>query len=274
MTRPNDLSPSEALEVKSSATAKGSLRASWLLRAVGAVVLMLGWLAVSLNDFGENLFLVDTGVFLSVAVYAFTAAAVSRREAVKEEKRLRLRLLVHNMELENMAIRDDLTQLFNRRYLFERLERELQTAKGFQRSLAFITIEVTSLDHVNRTYGYAAGDEALAAFGRFLLEFTRATDVPARMGGNKFGIILPDTSKRGAHTMVERLTQALATQASLEERELSTAAVVSFGVSGYPWGGDTVDVIIWQAETMAEVPVERREEEQPVEIPAPFRHSG
>jgi diguanylate cyclase (GGDEF)-like protein len=274
MTKPNDFSPSEALEVKSSGITKGSLRASWLLRAVGAAVIILGWLAVSLNDFGQNLFFIDTAVFLSVALYAFTAAAVSRRDAVKDEKRLRLRLLVHNMELENMAIRDELTDLFNRRYLFERLERELQTAKGFQRPLAFITIEVTSLDHVNRTYGYTEGDQTLAAFGRFLLEFTRATDVPARMGGNKFGIILPDTSKRGAHTMVERLTQALATQMLLEERDLSSAASVSFGVSGYPWGGDSVDAIIWQAETKVEVPEERREEEQAVEIPPLFRYSG
>ena len=274
MTKPSDFSPSEALEVKNSGSAKRSLRTRWLLRAVGAIVLILGWLAVSLHDFGETMFFVDTAVFLAAALCAFTAAAVSRREAVKEEKRLRLRLLVHNMELENMAIRDELTQLFDRRYLFERLDRELQTAKGFQRPLAFITIEVTSLDHVNRTYGYAAGDQLLAAFGRFLLEFTRATDVPARMSGNKFGIILPDTSKRGAHTMVERLTQSLAALPLLEERGPSTAVTVTFGVCGYPWGGDTVDAIVRQAEMKAGAAAEARGEERPVDIPPPFRRSG
>jgi diguanylate cyclase (GGDEF)-like protein len=274
MTKPSDFSPSEALEVKNSVTAKGSLRTRWLLRAAGAVVLVLGWLAVSLNDLGETMFFLDTAVFFGVAIYAFTAAAVSRNEAVKEEKRLRLRLLVHNMELENMAIRDELTQLFNRRYLFERLERELETAKGFQRPLAFMTIEVTSLEHVNHTYGHAAGDQLLAAFGRFLLEFTRATDVPARMSGNKFGIILPDASKRGAHTMVERLTQSLAAQPSLEDRGMSTAVTVSFGVCGYPWGGDTVDAIVSEAEVKTEVAAEAHGEEQPVDIPLPFRRSG
>jgi diguanylate cyclase (GGDEF)-like protein len=273
MTKPSDFSPSEALEVKSSGSAKRSLRTRWLLRAAGAVVLILGWLAVSLNDLGERMFFVDTAVFLAAGLYAFTAAAGSRREAVKEEKRLRLRLLVHNMELENMAIRDKLTQLFNRRYLFERLERELQTAKGFQRPLAFITIEVTSLDHINHTYGYAAGDQMLAAFGRFLLEFTRATDVPARMSGNKFGIILPDASKRGAHTIVERLTQSLAALPLLEERGLNTAVTVSFGVCGYPWGGDTVDVIMQQAEVKAGVAAEGCGDEQPADIPPSFRRS-
>jgi diguanylate cyclase (GGDEF)-like protein len=274
MTKPSDFSPSQALEVKNSATARGSLRTRWLLWAAGAVVLVLGWLAVSLNDLGETMFFLDTAVFFGVAIYAFTAAAVSRREAVKEEKRLRLRLLVHNMELENMAIRDELTQLFNRRYLLERLERELQTAKGFQRPLAFITVEVTSLEHVNHTYGHAAGDQLLAAFGRFLLEFTRATDVPARMSGNRFGIILPDASKRGAHTMVERLTQSLAALPLTEERGMSTIVTVSFGVCGYPWGGDTVDAIVRQAEVKTEVAVEGQGEEQPVDIPLPFRRSG
>jgi diguanylate cyclase (GGDEF)-like protein len=219
------------------------------------------------------MFFLDTAVFFGVALFAFMAAAVSRREAVKEEKRLRLRLLVHNMELENMAIRDELTQLFNRRYLFERLERELQTAKGFQRPLAFITIEVTSLDQVNHTDGHAAGDQLLAAFGRSLLEFTRATDVPARMSGNKFGIILPDTSKRGAHTMVERLTQSLAALPLLDDKGLSTAVAVSFGVCGYPWGADTVDAIVWHADMTAGAAGEEGGEEQPVDIPPPFRHS-
>jgi len=208
----------------------------------------LGWLVASLKDLGETMFFADTAVFFILALYAFTAAAVSRRRAVNEEKRLRLRLLVHNMELENMAMRDELTQLFNRRYLFERLERELQTAKGFQRPLAFIAVKVTSMEHINHTYGYAAGDQLLAAFGRFLLEFTRATDIPSRMSGNKFGIILPDTSKRGAHTMVERLTQSLATLPLLEERGLSAAVVASFGVCGYPWGGDNVDAIVQDAD--------------------------
>jgi predicted signal transduction protein with EAL and GGDEF domain len=121
------------------------------LRIVGAGVLLVGWLAVSLQNIGQIAFVVDTIVFLAIALYAFTAAAALRSDAVKEERRLRLRLLVHNMELESISMRDELTQLFNRRYLFERLEQELRTAEGFQQSLAFIAIEVNSLDHVNHT---------------------------------------------------------------------------------------------------------------------------
>jgi diguanylate cyclase (GGDEF)-like protein len=247
MTKPSDFSPAEALEVRNSADARRSRRTIWLLRVLGAGILLFGWLAVSLHEFGRAMFIVDTVVFLAMALYAFTAAAVSRRDAVVEERKLRLRLLVHNMELENMAMRDELTQLFNRRYLFERLEREFETAKGFQRPLAFIAIHVKSIGHFNDTYGYAGGDQLLAAFGQLLMDCTRATDIPARMGGSKFGIILPDTSKRGAYTMIERLVQSLAATPLMDDSRLDTA-VVAFGVSGYPWGSDTMDGVVRQAE--------------------------
>jgi diguanylate cyclase (GGDEF)-like protein len=249
MTKPSDFCPAEAPEVSDSSATKQSHRTRWILRIVGAGVLLLGWLAVALHDVGQMWFVVDTIVFLAMALYAFTVAAASRSDAVKQERKLRLRLLVRNMELENLSMRDELTRLFNRRYLFERLERELHTARGFQRALAFIAIEVKSLDHVNHTYGYAVGDQLLTAFGQLLMDITRATDIPARMAGNKFGVILPDTSKRGDYMMTERLVRSLATTSLMEDAGLESAIEVSFGVSGYPWGNDAIDAIVQQAES-------------------------
>ena len=249
MTKPSDFRPVEALEVSTSSDAKQSRGTRWMLRIVGAGVLLVGWLAVSLQDIGQIAFLVNTIVFLAMALYAFTAAAALRSDAVKEERRLRLHLLVHNMELESSSMRDDLTQLFNRRYLFERLEQELRTAEGFQRPLAFIAIELKPVNHVNRTYGYAVGDQLLVAFGQLLIDTTRATDIPARMTGSNFGVILPDTSKRGAYTMIERLVRSIAATPLMADAELEPAIVASFGVSGYPWGSDTVDAIVQQAES-------------------------
>ena len=218
-------------------------------RIVGAGVLLVGWLAVSLQNIGQTAFIIDTIVFLAMAMSAVTVAAVLRSDAVKGERRLRLRLLVHNMELESISTRDELTQLFNRRYLFERLEQELHTAKGFQRPLAFIAIELKPVKHINHNYGYAAGDQLLAAFGQLLMDTTRATDIPARMNGTKFGVILPDTSKRGAYTMIERLDRSIATTPLMEDAGLEPAIVASFGVSGYPWGSESIDAMVQQAES-------------------------
>jgi diguanylate cyclase (GGDEF)-like protein len=281
VTKPSDFSPPEEPGVKNKNEAAGSKWTRWLLLVIGAGVVILGWLAVSLDDVGRDMFIVDTLVFAGVATYAFTAAAASRRSAVNQEKRLRLRLLVHNMELENMSVRDELTHLFNRRYLMDRLERELQTAKGFQRPLALIAIEVKSLSHINHTFGFAAGDRVLATFGRFLLQYIRATDIPGRMSGNRFGVILPDTSKRGAYVMIERLTHALAETPLMDDVEQGTEVVVSFSMSGYPWGGDTVDAIVREAEMASHSTVPHTDgdsqdpdRDQPLEVPALFRASS
>ncbi len=249
MIKASDSSPAETLVASASSDSKQSRGTRWMLRIVGAGVLLFGWLAVSLQNIGQTAFVIDTIVFLVMAAYALTAAAMLRSDAVKEERRLRLRLLVHNMELESISMRDELTQLLNRRYLFECLEQELHTAESFQRPLAFIAIELKPVNHINHTYGYAAGDQLLVAFGQLLMDTTRATDIPARMTGNKFGIILPDTSKRDAYTIIERLVRSIATTLVLEDFGLEPAIVASFGVSGYPWGSDTIDAIVQQAES-------------------------
>src|SRR4030065_846388 len=97
MTKPSDFSPAAALEMKDSAAPKESRRARWLLRGVGVAVLALGWAAVSLRDVGTGAFIVDSVVFVAMALYAFTAAAASRIHAGSEERKIRLRLLVHNL---------------------------------------------------------------------------------------------------------------------------------------------------------------------------------
>jgi diguanylate cyclase (GGDEF)-like protein len=247
MSKPSDFSPSEAIEVRSSGDSPESRRIRWLLRAAGAAVLLVGWLAVAVRNVGGTAFAVDTAVFAAMATYAYAAAVLSRKDAVRQERKLRLRLLVHNMELENLSMRDELTQIFNRRFLFERLEREMETAKGFKRPLAYIAIQVRFLDHVNSTHGYAAGDRLLAQFGEFLMDCSRATDVPGRTSGSRFGVILPDTSKHGAYTMIERLTQAL-TETELVDEADEGSPVAVFGVAGYPWSGETADEIVRLAE--------------------------
>jgi len=220
----------------------------WALRIIGATLLLAGWTLLAVPDFGSASLLLDTFVLGALATYAFVAAAHGRRIAVNLEKKLRLSLLVHNVELENLAMKDDLTQLFNRRYLFDRLERELETTKGFNRPLSVVVIDLDCMKRVNDTFGHRVGDGLLAGFGRFLLDQARGSDVPARIGGDEFAIILPDTNEQGADIVINRLVQTLEKTDVLTEDGVDVKLTASFGASGYPWGGDTVDAIMQQAD--------------------------
>jgi diguanylate cyclase (GGDEF)-like protein len=223
-------------------------RGIWLVRLAGVVILLAGWISVTTGDFGAATFAIQTLIFVALGAYAFAAAAWSRKVSVSQERKMRLGLLVHNMELENMAMRDDLTQLFNRRYFFERLERELQTARGFKRPLSVLLIDMDSLKELNDTYGHRTGDLALEAFGRFLLQQTRASDVPARIGGDEFAVILPDTNEQQANVMIERLTKALEKTDLVDDDQISLQLGASLGLAGYPWSGEDADTLVQKAD--------------------------
>jgi diguanylate cyclase (GGDEF)-like protein len=146
-------------------------------------------------------------------------------------------------------MRDDLTQLFNRRYFYERLQRELDQACNYQRPLAVVVLDVDGLKSVNDVYGHKAGDLVLATMGRLLVECTRTCDVPARIGGDEFGVIMPETDKSGAFAVARRLQQGVEAASAIEENGRKHKLRVSMGVSGFPWGGDDVDQIVQWADT-------------------------
>lgn len=242
-----------------------------MLRGVGAALLVTGWAIVAFAG-GP---VVSAAVFAVLGVYAYLAAATSRRASVDAEKRLRMELLVHNMELEKLATKDSLTQLYNRRYFLERLDRELKNAQGFDRPVSVLLIDIDGMKAINAEHGQGAGDAVLSEFGRFLLAQTRASDLPARIDGDCFAVILPDTADDGAHIMVERLTAALPGRAMYDDGSKTVEISASLGVAGYPWSSQTADEILHEAELAASA--SRRAKDVPLSVdsaqtvPAIFR---
>jgi diguanylate cyclase (GGDEF)-like protein len=222
------------------------------LRLANVVVGAGAMAAIAVAYLGEEYalgFLVTGASFAVLAVLGFVSAHLSRRRLTESQARLQARLFIRNLELQDMAMRDDLTQLFNRRYFYDRLQRELDQARNLQRPLAVAVLDVDGLKTVNDSYGHQAGDLVLAAVGRLLVEHTRACDVPARIGGDEFAVIMPETDKTGAFAVARRLEDAVNSTTIVEVNGAHLHLNISMGISGFPWGGDDVDAMVQWADT-------------------------
>ena len=110
----------------------------------------------------------------------------------------------YHEEIYRLTIIDALTDIHNKRYLLEFLDRELSRSARYGRPLALIMIDLDHFKAINDTYGHYRGDEILQTFAGILGEQVRSVDLPARLGGEEFLVILPDTDKAGAVLVAEK----------------------------------------------------------------------
>lgn len=149
--------------------------------------------------------------------------------------------------LREQSIRDPLTNLFNRRFLDESLERELARARRDGMPLAVLMIDIDHFKQFNDTYGHQAGDEVIRCLGNLLRSGARGGDLPCRYGGEEFLLVQPNMT---AETAVERAEQWR--QAFARERvcvgECAIQATVSIGVAVFPWHGGCPETLISAAD--------------------------
>lgn len=150
---------------------------------------------------------------LSVALGRMTHRLLAAREAMEEKVRLRtLELEAANRALDLQARTDALTGLLNRRGFETQMAFGLAMARRSGRPLSLITVDVDHFKRVNDTYGHEAGDEVLRRLARTLEERLRGSDVIARLGGEEFVVLLPDTDLAGAQAIAQAVVQAMADQ--------------------------------------------------------------
>ncbi|MCP4579185.1 MAG: diguanylate cyclase [Deltaproteobacteria bacterium] len=124
-----------------------------------------------------------------------------------EKGKLKREIRSARRKISEMATRDELTGLYDRRYFMEALARERSRAKRHGKALSLCMMHLDLFKNVNDKLGHRAGDLVLADVGRIIREWSRQSDLPCRYGGEKFAVILPETSLRGARVACERLRQ-------------------------------------------------------------------
>jgi diguanylate cyclase (GGDEF)-like protein/PAS domain S-box-containing protein len=150
-------------------------------------------------------------------------------------------------KLREQAIRDPLTNLFNRRYLEETLERELSRAARENYPVCVIMIDLDHFKRVNDTYGHEAGDLVLKAIADALSEHSRRGDFACRYGGEEFVIAMPNITMDVAYERAENLRQSL-NLLSVPYEYYNLSVTISMGISCYPQNGQTREAILRAAD--------------------------
>ena len=115
-------------------------------------------------------------------------------------------------EVQRLAVTDELTEVHNRRHLFELAEFEFRQAQRYHRPLAAIMFDLDRFKEINDSYGHAVGDEVLAWFAAKCGTVLREVDVLGRYGGEEFAVLLPETDLKAAAQIAERLRSLVAAE--------------------------------------------------------------
>jgi diguanylate cyclase (GGDEF)-like protein len=134
---------------------------------------------------------------------------IARVKTQLRVKELHKALQEKNRELQELANKDGLTNLYNHRYLQERLIKEIERAKRYNIDLSFVLIDIDHFKHFNDTYGHQTGDVILKTLGLILNKTLRESDMAARYGGEEFALILVHTGSNTAQEAVERLRRTV-----------------------------------------------------------------
>ena len=135
---------------------------------------------------------------------------------------------------EALSVTDDLTQLYNSRYLNQVLRREAKRASRSGRPLSLLFLDLDGFKGINDAHGHLAGSRALVEAAAVIRRCARETDVVARFGGDEFALILPDTGSEGAEAVGDRVRERLAAHSFLERNGLNLRLTASVGVATLP----------------------------------------
>lgn len=167
---------------------------------------------------------------------------------IAEQISLALANLHLQERLRNQSIRDPLTGLFNRRYLEESLERELNRASRGKRPLGLIMLDIDFFKKFNDTHGHDAGDAVLREVATMLASYLRKADIACRYGGEEFTLILPEADVEAARHKAEQLREAAKRLVIQYGRKTVGPISLSLGVASFPAHGASGESLLHAAD--------------------------
>jgi diguanylate cyclase (GGDEF)-like protein len=150
--------------------------------------------------------------------------------------------------VEALSVTDDLTSLYNSRYLNQVLRRETKRASRNGRPLSLLFIDLDGFKAVNDGHGHLCGSRALVEAAAVIRGSARETDVVARFGGDEFALVLPDTGADGAYAVGERIRERIAAHQFLAADGLNLRLTASVGVATLPDAATSSDELMHAAD--------------------------
>ncbi len=151
-----------------------------------------------------------------------------------------------NRQLEELSVTDELTKLYNRRYINRKLDEEFRRATRYKRPLSLLMFDADHFKSVNDTYGHAFGDVVLRDIARIILDTAREVDICGRFGGEEFIAILPDTELDRALIVGDRIRKNVESH-EFADGHHSTRRTVSVGIAALPEDSikDEFELVEW-----------------------------
>jgi diguanylate cyclase (GGDEF)-like protein len=207
----------QAVDARSAPGAAGSVIAFPLIcrgQTIGALVGLDPAPSATIPSLGPSLLLALRGLLSPAAIALANALALQKAEA--------------------LSVTDDLTRLFNSRYLNLVLSRETKRALRSGRPLSLLFADLDGFKQVNDRHGHLAGSKALTEVASIVRVCARETDLVARFGGDEFSLVLPETASEGAVAVAERLIERIRQAHFLADDGLDVRLTISVGVATLP----------------------------------------